>query len=95
MIAIIDCTGHVVAGGKKDALYIAYLFKEHMKLLFKGRELELDLLKENTDVFFFDGASNVLKAGQIFVVCFPCAHVLHGVEHVLSLSFSRIWQSIP
>ena len=41
----------MVAGGKKDAYYIATLFKKNIELLFKGRETVLDLLKETTDVF--------------------------------------------
>ena len=90
VVAIIDCTNHMVSGGKKDAVYIASLFKENMELLFKGRELELDLLKETTDLFFFDGASNVQKAGRCLVAYYPRAHVLHGVEHVIALFFKDL-----
>ena len=87
MVAIIDCTNHMVVGGKKDTSYIATLFKENTELLLKGRETELDLLKEMTDVFFFDGASNVQKAGRRLEAYYPRAHVSHGVEHSIALFF--------
>ena len=77
----------MIDGGKKDAYYIVALFKENMELLSKGKETELDLLKETADVFFFDGASNVQKAGRCLETYYPRAHILHGVEHVIALFF--------
>jgi hypothetical protein len=42
-------------GGKKDASYVADLFDEKV--------MEYNPLKICTDVFYFDGASNIQKAG--------------------------------
>ena len=54
---IVDCTGHLEKGGKKDAKYIATCFEPHMK--------ELDPEESKMDCVFFDGASNVQKAGRL------------------------------
>ena len=69
-------------GGKKDAPYIASLFESYLDDLDPNRDL--------TDVIFFDGASNVQKAGRILEAKFPCAHCIHGGEHVISLFFDDI-----
>ncbi len=42
----------------------------------------------NIDYFFFDGISNVQKAGQILCQTFPRSYCIHGGEHVLSIFFS-------
>jgi hypothetical protein len=52
-----DCTKHMEEGGKKDAQYFAKLFE--------GKVLEYDPQLLCTNVFYFDGASNVQKAGEI------------------------------
>lgn len=79
-----DCTDHMAAGGKKDARYIADMFEEWVE--------ELDPGKNNgvVDSFFFDGASNVQKAGEVLSITNPGAVCLHGAEHVISLFFSDI-----
>jgi hypothetical protein len=81
-IAIVDCTNHMQEGGKKDASYIASLFEEQVG--------EYDPDNVNTDVFFFDGASNVQKAGEVLMAKFPHSFCFHGGEHVVSLFFSSI-----
>jgi hypothetical protein len=81
-IAIVDCTNHMQDGGKKDATYIASLFEAKVK--------EYDPSNTDTDVFFFDGASNVQKAGEVLMAQFPHAFCFHGGEHVVSLFFSSI-----
>lgn len=53
---IFDYTNHVSEGVKKDAVYVGRLFKDNDKF---------DLLSICTDIFFFDGASTVLKASKI------------------------------
>jgi hypothetical protein len=58
-ILIHDCTKHMEEGGKKDAQYIAELFE--------GKVLEYNPQLLCTDVFYFDGASNVQKAGEILM----------------------------
>jgi hypothetical protein len=64
-ILIHDCTKHMEEEGKKDAQYIAKLFE--------GKVLEYDPQLLCTDVFYFDGASNVQKAGEILMAKFPCS----------------------
>ncbi len=70
------------AGGKKDAPYIATLFEPHMK--------RLDPQKKVIDLLYFDGATNVQKAGRILCAKYPRATCLHGSEHVVSLFFNDI-----
>jgi hypothetical protein len=67
-ILIHDCTKHMEEGGEKDAPYIAELFE--------GKVLEYDPQLLCTDVFYFDGASNVQKAGKILMAKFPCSFLL-------------------
>ncbi len=64
VIAILDCTGHMVDGGKKDAEFIMSFFKAKVD--------EFDPGKTLTNTFFFDGAANDRKAGQILL------HTFHG-----------------
>jgi len=87
VVAVHDCTEHMAAGGKKDASYIAGLFEEYV--------IEFDKEKLCTDLFFFDGASNVQKAGEVLVAKFPRAYVLHGGEHVISLFFDDLSKLPP
>jgi hypothetical protein len=82
VLEITDCTGHMSAGGKKDATYIARLFEPHLKTL--------DPTKKVVDLLYFDGASNVQKAGQILCAKYPRVTCLHGAEHVVSLFFDDI-----
>ncbi len=56
-VSIRNCTDHMSESGKKDATYIAEMFQEKIN--------EFDPEGRNTDIFFFDGASNVQKTGQI------------------------------
>jgi hypothetical protein len=74
-------------GGKKDASYIASLFAAEV--------IKFDPQSSFTDVFFFDGASNVQKAGQILMAKFPRTFCFHGGEHVVSLFFSSIAKIRP
>ena len=87
VVRIHDCTQQRVEGGKKDARFIAELFKDHMEELVEGSDepASLALLKDTTDVLFFDGASNAQKAGEVLMVHYPRAHCLHGVEHLMAL----------
>ncbi len=86
-ILIHDCTKHMEEGGKTDAQYIAKLFE--------GNVLEYDPQLLCTDVFYFDEASNVQKAGEILMAKFPCSFCFHGGEHVMSLFFSSIAKIKP
>ena len=80
-IAIVDCTNHMQEGGKKDASYIASLFEEKVG--------EYDPGNVNTDVFFFDGASNVQKAGEVLMAKFPILSASMG-ESMLYPFFSLL-----
>ena len=81
-VAINDCSDHIASGGKKDAPYIASLMEDTV--------LKYDPTKLYTDIFFFDGASNVAKAGKVLEAKFPRAYALHGGEHVVSLFFDDL-----
>ncbi len=81
VISIFDCSEHMSEGGKKDAQYIGQLFKDKVT--------EFDPTTTCTDAFFFDGASNVQKAGEILCATYPRAFCFGG-EHVLSLFFSDL-----
>ena len=82
VVAVNDCTEHMAAGGKKDASYISAIFEDKVG--------EYDPTKEHTDLFFFDGASNVQKGGDILCEKYPRAYCLHAGEHVVALFFSDI-----
>ena len=86
-VSIQDCTKHMAEGGKKDASYIAELFE--------AKVLEYDPDQLCTDVFFFDGASNVQTGGLVLMAKFPRAFCFHGGEHVASLFFSSIAKIKP
>jgi hypothetical protein len=58
-IGIVDCTEHMAAGGKKDASYIADIFEDKVE--------EYDPNHTSTDLFYFDGTSNVQKAGEVLM----------------------------
>ena len=86
-VSIHDCTKHMEAGGKKDATFIAELFEVKV--------LEYDPQLLCTDVFYFDRASNVQKAGEILMAKFPRSFCFHGGEHVVSLFFSSLAKIKP
>lgn len=88
VLDIHDCSGHLTNGGKKDAAYIA-------TELFLPRIKEIDPGGLNTDIVFFDGASNVQKAGEILAAKFPRITVVHGAEHVVSLFFKDVAALTP
>eukprot|EP00428_Durinskia_dybowskii_P004068 CAMPEP_0170291710 /NCGR_PEP_ID=MMETSP0116_2-20130129/45948_1 /TAXON_ID=400756 /ORGANISM="Durinskia baltica, Strain CSIRO CS-38" /LENGTH=1013 /DNA_ID=CAMNT_0010543199 /DNA_START=29 /DNA_END=3070 /DNA_ORIENTATION=+ len=83
-LAIVDCSGHLQADGKKDAAYISELFIPHIT------ELET-AVPSCTDLVIFDGASNVQKAGLLLEAKFPHLSVIHGAEHVISLFYSDVF----
>jgi hypothetical protein len=58
----------MVAGGKKDAPYIAGIFE--------GEAEALDSIKALVSVFFFDRTSNVKKASKILEAKSKCLHSL-------------------
>ncbi len=86
-ISIHDCTKHMQEGGKKHATYVAGLFEDKVR--------EYDTNNTLTNVFFFDSASNVQKAGEITASKFPHLFCFHGGEHVVLLFFSSISKIKP
>jgi hypothetical protein len=87
VLEFVNCTSHLESGKKQDASYIAKLFRPHL--------LELDPHKTCIDLIYFDGASNVQKAGRILGAQYPRVTCLHGAEHVVSLFFSDISKLSP
>jgi hypothetical protein len=78
-ILIHDCTKHMEEGGKKDARYIAELFE--------GKVLEYDPQLHCTDVFYFDGASNVGTLQNEYIRNVPLPRVaprIQSASHVMS-----------
>jgi hypothetical protein len=86
-ILIHNCTKHMEEGEKKDVRYIAKLFE--------AKILEYDPQLLCTDVFCFDGASNVQRAEELLMAKFPCSFCFHGGEHVVSLFFLSIAKIKP
>ena len=79
-------TDHLLQGGKKNATYVASLFEPWVQ--------RLDPLNTRIDCVFFDGASNVQKAGQILAAKFPRIHVQTCAAHCVSLFFSDICKKL-
>jgi Protein of unknown function (DUF 659) len=84
VIEIVDCSKHIQNGGKKDASFISSLFRPHID--------KMEAAHQNCiDVVYFDGASNVQKAGFVLEAKYPRIVVLHGAEHVISLFFNDVF----
>jgi hypothetical protein len=84
VLEIVNCSSHMERGGKKDARYIASLFRPHIDKF----EAEFP---NCVDYVTFDGASNVQKAGEVLCGSYPRIVVTHGAEHVISLYFQDIF----
>ena len=48
---------------------------------------KIDPHKSITDVFMFDGASNVQLAGELLKIRYPKISVMRGVEHTVTFIF--------
>ena len=46
--------------------------------------------KSITDVFVFDGASNIQLSGELLITHYPKVSVMRGVEHTVSLFFNDV-----
>ena len=84
LMTIVDCTERLVEGEKKDGAFISSVFLQVVE--------KLDMMKSKVDVLFFDGRSNFQLAGRIIQAKFPRVTVVHGLEHMLSLMFLKIYQ---
>ena len=85
LLEIVDCTKHMASGGIKSAEYIAGLMTPHVE----------KLGKDNVDLFLFDGASNVQKAGQLMAIDYPRTSCFHAAEHLMSLYLGDICSFQP
>ena len=86
-IGIVNCTKHMAAGGKKDASYIVDIFEDKVDEYGPKHSL--------FDLFYFDGASNVQKAGEVLMAKYPCTFCYHGGKHVVSLFFTLLSKIKP
>ena len=82
VVAIDDASDHMVSGGKKNAEYMAQVFAERVELYNPDKLF--------TNLFLFDGAGNMQKAGRVLTEKYPRAYCLHDGEHVTLLFFSDI-----
>jgi hypothetical protein len=57
--------------------------------------MEYDPLQTCTDVFYFDGASNAQKVGEVLMARFPHSFCFHRGKHVVTLFFSSIAKIKP
>ena len=80
VMEIVDATEQVQNSGKKDARYLASLFRPHIDSFEKK-------FPNCIDYCTFDGAGSVQKAGHILNARYPRIFVTHGAEHVVSLFF--------
>jgi hypothetical protein len=79
-------TDHLEEGGKKDSVFVASLFDPWVK--------KLDPMSTRVDCVFFDGASNVQKAGDLLAAKYPRIHVQTCAAHAVALFFSDICQKL-
>ena len=70
---IMDCTGHITGGHKKDANFFAESSFDRMN--------GLDTEKKLVDLHMFDGASVCRKAQNILKVVYPMLSYIVGAEH--------------
>ena len=85
LLEIVDCTDHMSKGGIKSAEYMARLMEPHVE----------KLGKDNVDLFLFDGASNVQKAGKLMAINYPRTTCVHAAEHLMSLFLGDICKLRP
>jgi hypothetical protein len=84
VLDIVDTSFQCEEGKKKDAKFIASLFRPHIDAIEAN-------YPDSTDVLFFDGASNVQLAGSVIGAKYSRTMTLHGSEHVISLFFNDIF----
>ena len=82
---IVDCTGHITGGHKKDDKCFAESFFDPMN--------DLDPNKKIVDLHMFDGASVCRKDQNILKVVYPILSCIIGSGHTLHNMFKG-WSSI-
>ena len=73
-----------IKAGKKDAVFISDIFM--------GIVSEYDENSNHVDLFYFDGALNVKKAGEVLEVKYLRTFAYHSGEHVVALWFTSLAQ---
>ncbi len=96
LLANCDCTAQMESGGKKDAEYIAKIILLEIQKMDNTARESNKKHPEVVDLVYFDGASNVQKAGDILKVNYPRIRmtVYHGSEHVVALFFSDVLNKV-
>ena len=69
-------------GINKYAPYISDIFINHLKVY--------DPMRQPADIVFFDGVTNVQKAGEIIEAVYPRVTSLHGVDNCVYLFFCAV-----
>ena len=82
VLELVDWQGHLADVGKKYGTFICNRFLEHLRTI--------DPHKSITDVFMFDGASNIQLDGELLKIHYPKISVMLGVEHTVSLFFNDV-----
>jgi hypothetical protein len=80
VMEIVDATEQMQSAGKKDARYLASLFRPHIDYFEKT-------YPNSVDYCTMDGAGSVQKAAHVLNARYPRIFVTHGAEHVISLFF--------
>ena len=86
VLELVGCQGHLEDGGGKYGTFICNRFIEHI--------IKIDPHKSITDVFMFDGASNVQLDDELLKIYYPKFSVVRGVEHTVP-SFLNDFSKIP
>lgn len=87
VLDIIDCSAHMRAGLKKDALSICRWILPLLAIV--------DPQKTLIDLVTFDGASNVQKAAKFMKLHYPMITISPAIEHTVSLVFEKVMELRP
>ncbi len=66
LLEIADCTAHLAKGGKKDAKYIVKIIMPLIQLMESEEDIHKKTYSGLDNLVFFDGASNVQNAAEIW-----------------------------
>ena len=83
-LELVDFQGHLANGGEKDGTFICNISIEQIQ--------KIDPYKSITDVFMFDGATDIQLAGELLKTHYPKVSVMCGVEPTVSLFFNDIYK---
>jgi hypothetical protein len=97
LLDIVDCTSEMAKGGEKDAKYIMGLLKPIISWIEETKDPNNQKTDHRgvVDLLLFDGASNVQNATKLASITYSHITIVHGAEHVVSLSFKDIFTKMP